>query len=552
MKKRMLCLLLCLALVAPLCSCGASDEDSAEGAEVDTDFAVTPEQMFTDRDKDDEYDADGAIRIIFSDGGVSASSDSVSISGTTVTLTEEATYELSGTGEGMIIVDAPADAKPTLVLCGLELYNPTSAAIYVKECDKTVVIVKEGYENTLSCGEQLSANDDSNIDGAIFSREDLTVNGEGNLRVISPAAHGIVCKDDLVLIDVSLRIESNSHGVDANDSIRICRASISLQVGNDGLHSENEEDTAKGFLYMEIGNISGECTGDGLSASYYMQIEGGSLDITTEGKALKASGTLLVNGGELTACSTDDAIHSNTSVLINGGSFDLSTGDDGMHADETLKIVGGNINITDSYEGLEALTVSVCGGNIRIVASDDGINAAGGVDSSGFGGMGGDNFGGPHGGGMRPPRAIGSGTSEGKIEISGGVVYINASGDGIDANGSFVMSGGSVTVCGPTSGDTAVLDYDAAATITGGTFIGTGSYMMAQTFSSSEQGVLALTVGNQQAGTLITLSDSSGNELVSYSPTLPFQIVIISTPDMRSGDTYDISVGAASGSFEAS
>lgn len=129
-------------------------------------------------------------------------------------------------------------------------------------------------------------------------------------------------------------------------------------------------------------------------------------------------------------------------------------------------------------------------------------------------------------------------------------MYINASGDGIDANGTLLISGGYTTVCGPTQGDTAVLDYDRTGTITGGTFIGTGAYMMAQTLSSSQQGVIALSVGNREAGTQITLKDSTGNTLFSYAPEMPFAIVILSSSEMVKGETYHITVGADSGSFE--
>ena len=304
--------------------------------------------------------------------------------------------------------------------------------------------------------------------------------------------------------------------------------------------------------------------GDGISAGYTVQIESVSFDISTSAsaasdsyKGIKSVGTLLINGGEFKINSSDDALHSNTSAVINDGSFEISTGDDGVHADESLAIRGGVINITKSYEGIEALDIEISGGDITIKASDDGINAAGGNDESGYGGGFGqsDGFGGgrPGGrpGGMGGGMPGGSSSSNGSITISGGKIYMNASGDGIDANGSLTISGGEITVCGPTSGDTSVLDYDNEATITGGTFIGTGAQMMAQTFSSSSQGVLALTVGSRTAGTEITISDSDGNLIIKYSPTLSYQLVVISTPELRQGETYTVTVGSDSGEFEA-
>lgn len=53
---------------------------------------------------------------------------------------------------------------------------------------------------------------------------------------------------------------------------------------------------------------------------------------------------------------------------------------------------------------------------------------------------------------------------------------------------------------------------------------------MAQTFSESSQGVISVNVGNQPAGTAITLSAASGNTMITQTPELAFEIVILSSP----------------------
>ena len=144
------------------------------------------------------------------------------------------------------------------------------------------------------------------------------------------------------------------------------------------------------------------------------------------------------------------------------------------------------------------------------------------------------------------------GSSNGKIEISGGTIHINASGDGIDSNGSVTISGGYTVVVGPTQGDTSTLDFDSSATITGGTFIGTGAAGMAHSFTASEnQGIIALNVGSQSANTEIILKDKAGNTIISHKPELSFQIVILSSPDIQKDETYNITVGGQSGDFVA-
>ena len=339
--------------------------------------------------------------------------------------------------------------------------------------------------------------------------------------------------------------------------------------------------TSLGFAYISGGTLDIQAAGDGISASAYLQIEGGDFHIVTGGgsanaekkssgfnggpwgrgpgtssgngtddgdassKGLKAFGNLLINNGTFAIDAADDAVHTNSTMVINGGSFEIATGDDGFHADESLTVTAGSILITESYEGLEALHLMISGGDITLTAADDGLNAAGGTDGSGFGGpRGGDRFGGRGG--------MGGSSSNGTLEISGGNLYIKAFGDGIDANGTLTITGGYIVVCGPSQGDTATLDYDVSGTITGGTFIGTGASGMAQTFSSSEQGVIALRTGNQAAGTLITLTDASGNTILSHTPELPFAVVILSSPDMIKGETYTITIGTTSGDFTAS
>ena len=204
-----------------------------------------------------------------------------------------------------------------------------------------------------------------------------------------------------------------------------------------------------------------------------------------------------------------------------------------------------NLTLRDVSREKEMIDKLRCrNGNLEIslTATDDGLNAAGGTDNSGMGGRGGDKFGGP---------GMGGTGSSASITISGGSLYVNASGDGIDSNGTLTISGGYTVVCGPTQGDTSTLDYETSGVITGGTFIGTGASGMAQTFSSSEQGVIAVSVGSCAAGTAITLTDADGNTVISYSPELSFAVVILSSPGIVKGQPYTITVGSASGSFEA-
>ena len=612
--KKILSVLLILTLTLSLLEgCGNDKNDtpsenqdgaSSDAAPVEVDFSKNDADMFTERDNKTEYDEAKAVTIKLNGTTATASSNSVKISGSKVTITEEATYVVSGElTDGMLIVNAPDTAKLQIVLSGANITSKTSAALYILEADKVFLTLADGTTNTLANGGTFTAIDDNNIDAALFSKQDLTMNGKGSLTVTSPAGHGVVCKDDLVITGGTYAVNSSSHGLDANDSVRIANATLNIDAGKDAIHAENNDDASLGFIYIASGTIKAEAEGDGIAAGAYMQIADGTIELLVGGgaengskassdnfggfmggghvggrpgemrpsgsqtsttttdenstsmKGLKATNSMLISGGNITIDSADDSVHSDVSVIINGGTFIIASGDDAIHAEDTLTVTAGKIDISESYEGLEALRIDVQGGDIKLKASDDGLNAAGGTDQSGTeggrdgmfgGGMGGGRPGGMggHGGGM-------SANSNGSIKISGGTLYINSSGDGLDANGTLEISGGHTTVVGPTQGDTATLDYDKSGIITGGTFIGTGAQGMAQSFSDSEQGVVAISVGNQSAGTKILLKDKSGNTIIEHSPELNFAVVILSSPDIKKGETYTVTVGSESGEFEA-
>ena len=554
--------------------------------------AVSASGLFTDRDLDAGYDESKSAVIQLNGTSAACSSDAVKISGGNVTITDEGTYILSGTlDDGMIIVDAGKSDKTQLVLDGVTIHSQTCAPIYIRQADKVFLTLAPGSTNTLSNGGTFTAIDENNIDAVIFSKDDLTLNGSGILIVTSPAGHGIVSKDSLKITGGIYDINCASHGLAGKDDVCIVNADFTIVSGKDGIHSENDDDTL-GFIWLQSGTFDISAEGDGISAASYLQIEDGSFQITAGGgsvnatapsseswgsfmgggrhgdgmmgggmmggapgqpseaedtadstsmKGIKAGAALTINGGVFTIDTADDAVHSNDCVTVSGGTFEIASGDDGFHADVTLTVTGGTIRITGCYEGLEGQYVDISGGDITLTASDDGLNAAGGTDQSGQGGRDG-MFGGP---GM-------GASSNGSITISGGTLAITAYGDGIDANGSLEITGGDIIVSGPTQGDTSTLDYDTSAVISGGTFIGTGASGMAQTFSSSEQGVIAVSTGEQSAGTQITLTDNAGNTLISYTPALSFAVVILSSPDLVQGETYVLTVGTLSGEFTAS
>lgn len=530
-----------------------SDASTAAAPSVSTKYAQTIDvsNAFSDRDLDGSYDESKATRIALSDGGTTVTGDGATVSGNTVTITAAGTYLISGTlSEGQIKVEANEADKVQLVLSGATVTSANSAALHVAKADKVFLTLADGSENTLATSGAYAAADDSAIDGAVFSRSDLTVNGGGSLAVSSAGGNGIVCKDDVVLASGSATVTAAKHAIQANDSVRIAGGSYTLHAGTDGIHAKNDKNSKLGYIY----------------------VAGGSLDITAESDGFDANYVLRVDGGTIT----------------------VSAGDDGLYAESDLTINGGNITVTKSNEGLEGARVTIAGGTQDVVASDDGVNASGDPDDSdsssntdddssknnatgsdrpgtaGGGQMtgrqespaqdqGGQGNGAPLQGGQggqgdsTPPQGGKGGMAAGADEsayllITGGTLTVKADGDGLDSNGALEVSGGEVYVSGPTSDDDSAIDYGdgSTATITGGTVVALGSTGMAEGFGNSSTQGSMLVSASGNAGDTVTLSDSSGKVLCSYVAQKSFACVLVSAPGVEQGKSYTLKVGSNS------
>jgi len=350
--------------------------------------------------------------------------------------------------------------------------------IFVKGAEKTVIVLADNTDNHITDGKSYIFEDseEDEPNAAIFSKDDLTIYGNGSLTVDGNYNDGIASKDGLIIKSGSITVNSVDDGIRGKDYLIVKDGIISVDAKGDGLKSDNDEDVTKGYILIEDGAINIGSGEDAIEAETDVLITDGEITLSSGGgsnksvsgtssaKGIKGNVCLIVDDGTVTINSADDAIHSNGSLAINGGFFDISSGDDGIHADSVLGVNGGDIHITKSYEGIESRSVIVInGGDIHITSSDDGLNVAGGNDGSGF-----------HGG----PGDISS-SGDFYLYINGGYIVINAAGDGIDSNGSIVMTDGIVIIHGPTSNMNGALDH-ASFKITGGLLVAAGSSGMAQ------------------------------------------------------------------------
>ncbi|MEV5027927.1 carbohydrate-binding domain-containing protein [Paenibacillus sp. LPE1-1-1.1] len=563
----------------------STDQQTDTAAVVTTELSMDELAEFDDEDYNTDWSEDSSTKIVFN--GTSASvtgAGAAAGEGGSVSITEAGTYVLSGTlNDGQLTVNVP-DGTVHLVLNGVELHDNDSAPLYIVEAGKVVMTLQEGTENKLSDGTNYVYADATaeEPNAALYSKADLTINGTGKLTVEGNFNNGINSRDDLKLVSGTISVKAVDDGVLGKDRVAALEgATLTVEAGGDGVKATNAEEEGKGIIAIGGGTFDITSGNDALQAETSMLVNGGTFSLitgvgsvngethveerggwgggkqaapdtastasstdaaateeeSTSAKALKAGTDIQVGGGTFEIDSADDAVHSNGNLTIAGGELMLTTGDDGIHADTAVTIAGGKINITKSYEGIEGSVITLAGGETTVTASDDGVNVGGGNDGSSVNGRAGQN-------------TITDGTH--MLTITGGTYYVNATGDGLDSNGSIAMSGGTVTVSGPTNAGNGSLDYDGTFEMTGGYLIAAGSSGMVQSTSdtSTQQSVLMTFPQTLEAGTIVRLEDSEGNAIATVAPAKTFQSIMISSPDLKQGSTYTIYSGGSSSGTE--
>lgn len=431
------------------------------------------------------WNEEDVIDITFEDSKITGN---VTINDNTILITQGGTYRLTGTSENASVNINTKD-EVTLILDNLDLTNQSGPAILIENAEITNIVLNENTSNKLSDGN----NSNEEYDAVIYSKDDLTISGTGNLEITTNFENGIKCTDDLVIFNGNIIVNSNTNGIIGKDSVTIKSGNITIKSGGDAIKSNNDEEAEKGNITIEDANITITSQEDGIQAEQNLTINGGTFNITTNNgsstlsgktgwenttttsseesaKAIKAS-NIIINNGQFTINSKDDGIHSNGNLKIENGTFTIKSSDDGIHGDALVEINDGTLDITAS-EGIEGTYVKINGGSITINAADDGINA--GKKSNEY-----------------TPT----------IEINGGSITIKmASGDtdGLDSNGNLYINGGTIDITGQSP-----FDYDGEAKYTGGKMIVNGvetteitNQMMGPVQGQMQNG----TKGNMQGG----------------------------------------------------
>lgn len=298
------------------------------------------------------------------------------------------------------------------------------------------------------------------------------------------------------------------------------------------LTEEADEAYAKGVVEIDLSDLSsldadeveveGGVVKIGASGVYTLSgtLDGGSIEVDTKGKVY-----LEFDGVHITSYSGPALRIKNAkrvTVVLAEESTNSLADTAGGDAD------GATLSSNDALYFTGPGTLVVTGNNSGGIASDESIVI-------GNGGL--------------VVNAVGDGLAAGDdITINGGNVTVTANGDGLDSNGTVHITGGRLVAFGGTTLGEGGIDASGDVTITGGTVIVGGSLLAVLGEDSRQTTVYVTSAAISAAGTTISL-ERDGEEVFSYTPSVAFQNVLISSGDLTSGVMYRAHLGGKIGNL---
>lgn len=461
--------------------------------------------------KDLTWDSSSEVTIDLSNP---TATDGVTVSDGVITITKAGNYKLTGTYEGQIKVEAADSDMVRLILNNATITNSTGAAINVVEADEVVIYTASGTTNTVSDGSSYSDTASGSPDAAIYSKSDLTLAGEGTLKVEGKYEEGIHTSDGLVIASGTLEVNAANTGIKGKDYVDILDGTITVTATKDGIKATNDTDGNRGWVRLSGGTVNISAGDDGFKAERVLEISGGTLNITKANEGIEAQYINILDG-TVNVTSSDDGINASYSTT--------STSTEPTTATSTKQSAQNGQNSAPQAPSGSA-----------------GQAPAGGQAPSGT--MGQPPAGGGAGGGMG-----GGGSTfevvDATINISGGTVTVNANGDGIDSNGTATLSGGTLIVNGPFTGGNASLDTNGNLLLNGTTVAaGNSGDMFEAPATNSTSGYVKISnVSNLSAGTTVQVTDSSGTVVANYKvANSSTTLILVSSSKITKGESYTV------------
>ncbi|WP_048754111.1 carbohydrate-binding domain-containing protein [Rothia dentocariosa] len=461
--------------------------------------------------------------------------DGVTVEDGTLTITKAGTYKLSGEYQGQIKVETADSDAVRLVLDNANITNSSGAALNVVNADEVILYSASGTTNTISDGADYTATGEDDPDAVVYSKADLTIAGEGTLKVNGNHEDGIHTSDGLVIASGTLEVNAANTGIKGKDYVDILGGTINVTAQQDGIKSTNDTDEGQGWTRLSNGTVTVNAGDDGFKASRVVEISGGSLTVEQSDEGIEAQ-YINVSGGDVNVTSADDGMNASLKTSDSESTDSSANTSDAANQQQNNQqqgsLPGGQQNGASNQQQQGTGQPPAMSGT-----SQDGTSQNG-TTGTGQQGMGQPPQGGMPGGGGGTFEVI-----DAAINVSGGNITVNAEGDGIDSNGVTTLSGGTLIVNGPSQGGNAALDTNGDLLLNGATVLsGSTADMFEAPSTNSTSGYLKLTNSSGfEQGSTVQVADSSGKVVANYKVTKSnVQLVLVSSSSIVKGQSYTV------------
>lgn len=253
----------------------------------------------------------GAInaKIVFENDKVNAENiDGLSVGDREVKITKPGLYVFSGTwNDGQILVDIGKESQAVLLLDGVNITNTKSAPIYIKSADKVKIELADGKDNVLTDAEfyEFAVPQENKPNACIYSRDDITIKGNGNLTVNANYNNGIGTSDDLKITGGNITVKAFNNGLKGNDSVTISGGNIDITADADGIKADNTEEAHKGYVSITGGTIKITAEDDAIDSVRSVTVNNADVKVSVGGRDVKCEGILNIAEGCITILEPD-------------------------------------------------------------------------------------------------------------------------------------------------------------------------------------------------------------------------------------------------------
>lgn len=495
--------------------------------------------------------AEKSAVISLADDGIKIKGGGVTVKDQVITITNPGDYTFSGSlSDGRIVIDV-SEGTVNVTLNGVDITSSERDVIFSKDSAEVNVIVADGTDNTLVSGTEDFTADEDDLDedgtyknkqkAVIFTKGNLTISGTGSLNVTGNIYNGIQTKGTLSLQDVQLTVNAVHHGVKSKQEMSLISGTYDVTSGEDGFHSDLNITVSDGSYAIAAGD-------DGIHADGELTVDNGSITISESVEGLEGH-MITINDGQIDITSSDDGINANGGSQNGfgmGGGMQQPQNADGSaeppQKPDDSDTAGSSENMPqmpDNSDGsMGDMPQMPEGTEMGEAPSDMPQEQEENKDSD-----------------SEESDSQVDTTTTPELTINGGSIHVNAQGDGIDSNGNITINGGTVYVDGPSGGGDSALDYGTEnggiLTINGGNVIAIGMSDMLEAVDASSTQTSIMYVFSQTVtkGTEVTVSDSNGNTVFTYTPVKDADSVILSSADLTEGETYTFTYGEQSESI---